>query len=168
VILLAFLYLRRSRRRRRGEADGDIDDNEDIDGGDQVISRGMIATRPSLITPFMSKFEHEDAANPKDTLVSSHVRQPEKLIPHRMGDVRIDNASNMIDMESTGNVTGNSSRNTIMLPQDGHDHDLRREVEQLRMVVETLREQQVPQSQIVYQDMRNVPEEPPPGYGPLG
>ncbi len=83
-----------------------------------------------------------------------------------MGDVRIENASNTIDMESTGSDIGSSSRNTKMLPQGDHNHDLRREVEQLRMAVETLREQQVPQPQVVYQDLRNVPDEPPPGYGP--
>jgi len=52
-----------------------------------------------------------------------------------------------------------------MSQQDG---DLRREVEKLRMVVESLRDQQVPQPQVVYQDLRDVHDESPPEYGPPG
>lgn len=135
----------------------------DIDDDDNVP--GAIPTGPSLVTPFMSEFNQierasEDATVP--SLTSSPVRHPEKLIPNRPGGF----PNHSIDIgsvtESNTSVTG-SSRNAKA--QDG---DLRREVEQLRMVVETLRDQQVPQPQAVYQDLRGVPDEPPPGYGPPG
>jgi len=139
VILLVFLYL----RQRRGKVEGDQD---------------------FPVTPFTSEFNQEESESdqPEDAprLVSSPVRRPQKSIPHRpnyLSSIRTKNHAK-VDLESSSSVAGSSTRTPAQ------DDDLRREVEQLRIVVEALREEQVAPPQFVDQD---VPNEPPPGYGTL-
>ena len=146
VILLAFLYLRQRRTR---------------------VQEDQHFAIPLLVTPFTSEFycEESESGQPKDAamppLVSSPVRRhPQKLTPDEPEDLaklRI-NSHARIDLEGSGNVAGSSTRTPLQ------DNDLRREVEQLRMVVETLREEQVHPPPFVYQDTRNMPDEPPPEY----
>ena len=163
---MAFLYVRRRHRKTKPL---NIDDDDDDDDVPEAIPTG-----PSLITPFMSEFDRNERGGSEDvgvpSLASSPVRHPEKLLPNRPREYSHTRISSYnIDpgsiTESNSSVTGSRNAKASMSPQDG---DLRREVEQLRMVVETLRDQQVPQPQVVYQDLRNVPDEPPPGYGPPG
>ena len=97
--------------------------------------------------------------------MSSPVRRPQKLTPPRpkyLSSIRTKNHAK-VDLESSCSVAGSSTRT----PAQDDDLDLRREVEQLRIVVEALREEQVAPPQFVDQDVRNEPNEPPPGYGTL-
>ena len=154
VILLVFLYLAQRHRKE-----------EEAINGDQH-SPMMIATGPSLITPFMSS-KCDVSGQPEDLAMPglvSPVQHPEKLTPNRPAEfsmIQINSNAN-IDPESS-NIVGSRSRNAGMSPQD---NDIRQEVEQLRVVVEMLRDQQVSPPQIVDQDLRSVPDEPPPSYGP--
>jgi len=136
---LAFLYVRLGRRKASGIV---------VSGGDV---HGAIPIGPSLITPFEVS-----------SLASLPIRHPEKLIPNQPGGFSAPTSVT----ESNSSVAGSSRKARVsMSPQDS---DLRREVEKLRMVVESLRDQQVPQPQVVYQDLRDVHDESPPEYGPPG